>query len=369
MNISNKNNSTIEAGTDSISHTSIDSCKDRVSNVNNMIKNENMSTADDKDIIHDIDYLPPLLNNKDNKSAVENVCANCGKEGADINNICNKCKQVKYCSAACKKKHRHKHKKECGEYIRLAAESHDEKLFNQPPSQYGDCSICFLRIPSLQTGYRYYECCGKIVCSGCSFAPVYDHQGNYIAKKTCPYCRAPTRASEDEILKRVKKRSEMNDPIAIFDLGWCHREGLRGLPQDYKKALEYWHRASELGYTNAYANIGNAYHNGEGVERDVKKAYHYYELAAIGGFVKARHNLGMEEEKAGNMDRALKHYMIAARSGESDSLKNIKGLYSRGYVTKIDYNAALQSYQTYLSEIKSGQRDEAAARLDFFRYY
>jgi hypothetical protein len=39
------------------------------------------------------------------------ICANCGKEGDDVNNICNKCKQVKYCNAACKKKHRHKHKK------------------------------------------------------------------------------------------------------------------------------------------------------------------------------------------------------------------------------------------------------------------
>jgi len=36
------------------------------------------------------------------------VCANCGKEGSsdEINNICNKCKMVKYCNAACKKKHR-----------------------------------------------------------------------------------------------------------------------------------------------------------------------------------------------------------------------------------------------------------------------
>jgi len=31
------------------------------------------------------------------------VCANCGKEDSDINNICNKCNQAKYCNAACKK--------------------------------------------------------------------------------------------------------------------------------------------------------------------------------------------------------------------------------------------------------------------------
>ena len=37
------------------------------------------------------------------------VCANCGKEGRDLN-LCNKCKDAKYCNVACKKKHRSKHK-------------------------------------------------------------------------------------------------------------------------------------------------------------------------------------------------------------------------------------------------------------------
>ena len=54
---------------------------------------------------------------------------------------------VKYCNAACKKKHRSKHKKHCEEHVKLAAQSaaklHDEKLFKQPPPQYGDCPICF----------------------------------------------------------------------------------------------------------------------------------------------------------------------------------------------------------------------------------
>ena len=58
----------------------------------------------------------------DKEEIVLSVCANCGKEGNDVNNTCNKCKQVKYCNAACKKKHRHKHKKDCEEHQRLAAE-------------------------------------------------------------------------------------------------------------------------------------------------------------------------------------------------------------------------------------------------------
>ena len=66
--------------------------------------------------------------NEDNELS---VCANCGKEGSDVTNTCNKCKMVMYCNASCKKKHRHKHKKECE---RRVAEIHDEKLFKQPPA-------------------------------------------------------------------------------------------------------------------------------------------------------------------------------------------------------------------------------------------
>ena len=83
------------------------------------------------------------------------VCANCGKEGA--NNICNKCNLVRYCNAVCKKVHKKKHKKDCEEHIRLAAEKHDEELrltaeheaklhdielFKHPPPA-EDCPICF----------------------------------------------------------------------------------------------------------------------------------------------------------------------------------------------------------------------------------
>ena len=141
-----------------------------VCDVNVMLQNMSM---DDKDII--------------------SVCANCGKEGDDVNNICNKCKKAIYCNAACKKKHRHKHKKDCEEYVRHAAKCaavlHDVELFKQSPSQYGDCPICFQRIPTLDTGVRYQTCCGKEICSGCAHAPVYDCQGNEVDNQKCPFCR------------------------------------------------------------------------------------------------------------------------------------------------------------------------------------
>jgi len=61
--------------------------------------------------------------------------------------------------------------------------------------------------------------------------------------------------------------------------------------------------------------------------------------------------------------------MIAVRGGYNKSLKQIQKLYTNGHATKEDYTKALQLYQTYLGEIKSNQRDEAAAADDHYRYY
>ena len=328
---------------------------DGVCEVNDMLQNMNMSMVAEDDI-------------------VVSVCANCGKE--DANNICNKCKQVKYCNAACKKKHRHKHKNDCEEHVRIATENaaklHDEKLFKQPPPD-EDCPICFQQLPLLHTGWKYKTCCGKVICSGCSYAPVYDDRGNkvdIVKQNQCAFCRVVAPKTDEEIMKRIMKRVEVNHEKAIADLGSYYRYGIYGMPQDSTKALELFHRSVGLGYAEAYNGIGYAYELGEGVEVDMEKANHYYELAAIGGSATARHYLGVNEAKAGNIDRALKHFMIAVGGGYADSPNKIRDLYTSGQATKDDYTRALEAYQEYLLEIKSEQRDEAAAfNSEKYRYY
>jgi len=327
-----------------------DSCNEGASISNDDVcdvndKLQNMSTVD-----------------KDNDTS---VCANCGMEGAS--NMCAKCKQVKYCNAVCKKVHKKKHKKDCEEHIRLAAE-HEAKLFKEPPVA-EDCPICFLTLPSLYTGYKYQTCCGKLICSGCIHAPLYDNQGNKVDNKKCPFCRVVTPESDEEVIKRMMKRVEVDDPSALCRTGNWYVDGLNGFPQDYNKGLELYLRAGELGYSAAYGSIGWAYDNGEGVDQDEEKANHYYELAAMKGCAISRYNLGNKEHRAGNYDRALKHYMIAVGDGHADSLQEIQDLFTNGQVTKEDYTKALRLYQEYLSEIKSRQRDEAAAADEECRYY
>ena len=291
------------------------------------------------------------------------MCANCGKGEEDSVALknCVACKMVKYCSAECQKAHRSQHKEECR---KRAAELHDEALFKQPP-QKDECPICFLRMPPMHTGYRYQTCCGKIICSGCI------HAGAMLVgdDELCPFCRTPFPTSNEEGVERIKKRVEVGDAMAIYNLACYYDEGKFDLPQDWDKALELWHRAGELGNAHSYHNIGHEYMTGRSVEGDMKKATQYFELAAMGGYESARHNLGIIEKHAGSFDRALKHLMIAAGGGSNESLTLIQRMYKNGHAVKDDYMNALRAYQTYLGEIRSDDRDKAAAFSDIFKYY
>ena len=334
-----------------------------------------MSTGNEKTVMPDVDAfeLSTTINNLSLTSDVS-TCANCGNYDVSNPNVCNKCKAATYCNAACKKRHRSKHKEACERRVaelheeelereRRAAELHNEKLFKQPPPR-EDCPICMILLPSLDAGSRYRSCCGKIVCSGCIHA-VEKRDGGV---GLCPFCRAP-RPTSEEIDKQIKKRAELGDASAIYGLGYSYFEGSRDLPQDHAKALELWNQAAELGNATSYYTIGNAYMRGDGVKRDGKKANYYYELAAMRGHVTSRHNLGCFEARTHNWDKALKHFMIAVGFGDTKALEKIKQMYMDGDATKDDYTKALRVYQAYVVEIKSAQRDEAAAFHEDYKYH
>jgi len=88
----------------------------------------------------------------------------------------------------------------------------------------------------------------------------------------------------------------------------------------------------------------------------------------MGGDIDSRLLLGALEQNAGNIDRAIKHYMIGVRGGDNGSLIQIEYLSLDGRATKDDYTKALRSYQEYLNEVKSTQRDAAAAANDEYKY-
>ena len=176
---------------------------------------------------------------------------------------------------------------------------------------------------------------------------------------TCAFCRTPGPKTDKEDMDRLKRRVEQNDAFALLQLGEKYLHGHDGLKKDLTKAMDLFLEAGKLGCADAYERVGHLYTYGNGVEKDNKKARQYYELGAIGGGISARHNLACFENRAGNIERACKHFMICAKRGFEPSLKEVKIDYEEGNFTKDEYEEALRAYQKYHDDTRSVMRDEA----------
>ena len=292
------------------------------------------------------------------ETADDIVCANCGIAEVDDINLedCDDCDLVKYCSDKCREDHREQHEEECKERKALL---HDRKLFTQPDETHlGECPLCFLPLPIDLRKSAFLSCCSQIVCLGCMYANMISNKHDLEKARRCSFCREPV--AVDEHHKKMMERIKANDPAALREVGAkCDREG------DYEGAFEYYTKAAELGDADAHTKLGMMYEVGEGVEEDEAKAVYHYEKAAIGGHPIARHNLGgMEWEIIGNVERAVKHYIIAANLGDEGSMKQLWKHYSLGNITKEDLDATLRTHHAAIDETKSEQRDAGEA---FFR--
>ena len=69
----------------------------------------------------------------------------------------------------------------------------------------------------------------------------------------------------------------------------------------------------------------------------------------------------MYEKKNGNVERAVKHFIIAAKLGHEESMKALWSHYSDGNITKEDLDATLRTHQAAITAMKSAQRDAAEA--------
>ena len=283
-------------------------------------------------------------------------CASCGTTGGDDINLkrCNGCFLVRYCSVKCQKEHRPKHKKACK---KRAAELRDELLFRQPESNHhGDCPICCVPLPIDNKKSTLYSCCSKQICNGCQHANRKREIEGRLQQR-CPFCRkAAAKTDEESYVHRQRmKRIEANDPVAMREMGKDKsHEG------DYNTAFEYFTKAAALGDIEAHYQLSGLYQEGEGVEKDQIKQIHHLTKASIGGHPKARHNLGwLEARRNGRLDRAVKHFTIAAKLGDDKSLENLKELYKAGYVSKEDFAAALRGHHAAIVATKSPQREEA----------
>ena len=289
------------------------------------------------------------------EAAAANICcASCGITEVDDVKLteCDGCDLVRYCSDNCREYHRHDHEAKCKE---RAAELRDEILFQQPESSHmGDCPICCLPLPMEFEKSILYSCCSKTICEGCSCANKL-LQLQERRQQTCPFCRKSAPETREESDKNLMKRAAANDPVALFELG--KRACDNG---DYDGAFKYFTKAAELGEVDAYYELYIMYREGHGVEKDEKKEICHLEEAAIAGHPYARYNLAVYEGKNGRIDRAVKHFIIAANLGFDDAMKELKDCYKAGDISKEDFAAALRAHHVAVKATKSPEREAAA---------
>eukprot|EP00986_Skeletonema_menzelii_P019387 scaffold27881_cov154-Skeletonema_menzelii.AAC.1 len=200
----------------------------------------------------------------------------------------------------------------------------DEILFKQPEcSHLVDCPICCLPFP-------------------------LDAENNTLQ---------PPALTEEEHRRFILKRTEANDPVAIYQMA-CY---LSTEDSDTKGAFEYWTRAAELGDIDAHCALSVLYQYGEFVEKDESKQEHHLETAAIGGHVQARYKLACLEGNRGRYERAAKHWVIASKLGCDRSLDRLKDSFKNGFISKDDFAAALRGHQAATDAMKSPKREAARA--------
>eukprot|EP00985_Skeletonema_marinoi_P006558 scaffold2836_cov95-Skeletonema_marinoi.AAC.4 len=289
--------------------------------------------------------------NEDNNQA-DTCCAFCGI--AEVDDIklkeCTDCDLVRYCSDACQQEHSPQHEAMC---IERVAELRDEILFKQPESSnLGDCPICCLPLPLDKQKSNIMMCCSKVICDGCDHANrMREIRGKL--KFKCPFCRQPLQAN-DKADEMTMKRIEANDPAAMNQKG--AQQYNKG---DYSSAFGYLTRATGLGNVEAHYGLAGMYLDGQGVEKDEKKEIHHFEEAAIGGHPTARCNLGVHEWNNDNEERAVKHWIIAAKHGSDESIKLLMAAYRSGRISKEDLAATLRAHQAAVDATKSPQREAA----------
>ena len=229
-----------------------------------------------------------------------------------------------------------------------------EELFIAPPER-ESCPICMYPLPFDERLISLRVCCGKIICTGCDYARAKDDS------KLCEFCRTPGPTSDKEVIQQLEKGVERRDPNSILQLAGYHKDGEYGLKSNMAHAVNLYDMACRHGSSDAYQCIGSLYRTGNGVKKNLEKAKHYYKLGAMKGSVRARHNLAYLEVQAGNYEQALKHLLICVRAGFEPSLKSVGSIFQGGFVTREEYEEALEMWKKHRDDSRSTMRKEAEA--------
>ncbi|WP_158652205.1 tetratricopeptide repeat protein [Helicobacter felis] len=184
---------------------------------------------------------------------------------------------------------------------------------------------------------------------------------------------AQTQPTETQQTQKPQATEAKSAPKAVLAgaqgymrLGKDYANGQGGMSLDFKKAIEAFEKAGQMGEGQGYNAIGDLYYNdGKGVEQDYKKALEYYQKAAKMGQPKDYrlgvmyyYGRGVEQDYA----KAIEHFEAGAKKGDGWSCNFLGWMYHNGKGVSLNYQKAREYYrQAVQNFLKAGSEGNAKA--------
>ena len=169
----------------------------------------------------------------------------------------------------------------------------------------------------------------------------------------------------------MRKRIELKDPVAMFNIGMKYSYGGLGLPMDQAKCIDLLREAADLGGLDAQYQLGSFHRTGGmGLEQNEVEALKYFRQAAEGGHLASRNNLGSgEKENNGEHVAAMRHWRLAASGGSMLSIANLLSSFRDGFLHHDDLAETLQAFYRSRAEMRSEDRDRYIEHLKMIGEY
>ena len=133
-----------------------------------------------------------------------------------------------------------------------------------------------------------------------------------------------------ELTKKVSE--EQNDPQAHFLLGLRYING-EDVPKDVEKGFLLVKKAAEMGFADAYHELGVCYYCGEGTEKNLSAAVRWWAEGAAAGNLNSMTNLGLhytnQKDKKLN-EKGIRLLETAAKRGQAEAQCNLGVTYWQG---------------------------------------
>lgn len=139
------------------------------------------------------------------------------------------------------------------------------------------------------------------------------------------------------------------DEDTCFDLGNMYMDAKDGVEQNSSVAMDYYMKSCTAGKPLACSNVGALYERGNGVKQNYLQAKLYYSMACLDNDANACSNLGILYEQGKGVEQNFSHakmyYSMACDKGNGDGCYNLAYMYHTGDNIPQDYEKAILAYE------------------------